>query len=43
MAINYIVHSECSAKRALGEGDHLKGTVHILELLKARGRAASVS
>ncbi len=42
MAVNYIVNSECNAKRALGDGDHLKGTVHILALLKARDRAAAL-
>ncbi len=42
MAVNYIVHSECDAKRTPGDGDHLKGTVHILALLKARDRAAAM-
>jgi len=42
LAVNYIVNSECNAKRTLGDGDHLKGTVHILELLKARDRAAAI-
>src|SRR6516225_4389041 len=38
MAIDYIIDLPCRPKRDLGEGDHGRGTEHILDCLKARNR-----
>jgi hypothetical protein len=36
MAVDYILHLECDAKRELGSGDPVQGSLAMLEMLKAR-------
>jgi hypothetical protein len=40
MAVDYCVMLDCEPKRHFGGGDCSQGTVEVLELLKARNRAA---
>ncbi|GMV81679.1 MAG: hypothetical protein AMXMBFR7_28630 [Planctomycetota bacterium] len=42
MAVDYIINLPCEPKLAFGTGDLLQGTGAILELLKARNRAAAI-
>jgi hypothetical protein len=43
MALDFVVHLECEAKRQFGADDAFAGTEQILALLKARNRAAAVA
>src|SRR5260221_8679356 len=42
MAIDYVVHFPCPPKTTLGDGDPLAGAGTVVELLKARNRAAMI-
>ena len=42
MAIDYVVHFPCPPKTKLGDGDALTGAGRVVELLKARNRAAMI-
>jgi hypothetical protein len=42
MGADVIVHLVCEAKRVLGGGDPIKGTLEIVQMLKARSRAVYV-
>lgn len=39
MGVDVVVHQPCDAKRALGDGDVVRGTDVIVGMIKARGRA----
>jgi hypothetical protein len=43
MAVDYTIHLECQPKNELGNGDALRGTGAILELLKARKLVAHMA
>ena len=43
MGADFIVHRECEAKRQLGGGDTVQGTVRMLGMLKARDRADAIA
>lgn len=43
MGADLIVHVECEAKRALGEGDPAQGTMNMMRMRKSRSQAMTVS